>query len=267
MNYLNRLAILLFLLISIPAFSQQQHHDSLLLDAAINDDIEKVKQFIDLGADIETQYPKDDIFNGGYRPLHLALASLEDYKTAIYLIESGADVNAEIMNSSCRGCRPIHIICHKGALLSKNETFKVIRLLIEKGIDINSKTVLGESALHYACMNEDGVDIAKYLIENGANVNAKTVLDATPLHFACEIGAGRQIISLLIEKGAEINSKAFMGRTALHIAASVNNLIAAELLCEAGADINIKNDEGLTAIELSKNTSSDEVYEYLKNRK
>ncbi|KAG2180895.1 hypothetical protein INT43_008475 [Umbelopsis isabellina] len=48
----------------------------------------------------------------------------------------------------------------------------VIKLLVEKGADVNALTNDHETPLHYACLSERA-DAAKYLIDHGCDVSIK----------------------------------------------------------------------------------------------
>ena len=52
---------------------------------------------------------------------------------------------------------------------------EVLKLLIEKGADINALTYDKWTALHYAARYSDSVEVVKILIEKGANINALTI--------------------------------------------------------------------------------------------
>ena len=60
---------------------------------------------------------------------------------------------------------------------------KILNLLIENGVSINSKALDGATALTYA-VNYREKEMAEILIENGANVNSTCSNLKTPLHFA-----------------------------------------------------------------------------------
>src|SRR2546429_27864 len=63
----------------------------------------------------------------------------------------------------------------------------VVRLLLEKGADVNAKTNYGETALHWA--SENGHEaMARLLLQKGADVNAETNDGGTALRWAVENG-------------------------------------------------------------------------------
>jgi len=60
-------------------------------------------------------------------------------------------------------------------------------------------------------------NVVKYLIENEFKIDIENQQKQTPLHIACE-KENIKIVEILIDKGAYINSEMFNGKTPLHIA-------------------------------------------------
>ncbi|CAG8700691.1 20719_t:CDS:2 [Cetraspora pellucida] len=78
------------------------------------------------------------------------------------ILESGeANVNAK----DDQGLSLLHWACDRGHL-------NVVKLLVEKGADMNVLTTGNETPLHYACISEH-LDCARYLYKNGANILLK----------------------------------------------------------------------------------------------
>lgn len=61
------------------------------------------------------------------------------------------------------------------------------------------------SALHFAAMN-DQYEICQVLLNGGINKDSKTKVDRTPLHLACYYG-NQRIVELLISRNCAINSR------------------------------------------------------------
>lgn len=77
-----------------------------------------------------------------------------------------------------------------------------MKQIVDSGVDINSKTEYGSTALFFAC-DRGHFEIVKYLLKNGAEVDTKdTFYNATPLTWAQANGHDK-IIVLLLEAGAE----------------------------------------------------------------
>jgi ankyrin repeat protein len=99
--------------------------------AAIQGNIEAVKQAIDDGADVNA---KD---GPGWTPLHLAAHGNKE--VVELLIVEGANVNAKNVD----GLTPLF----GAAVLGKNE---IVELLIAKGADVNAKNDDGKTSLDWA---------------------------------------------------------------------------------------------------------------------
>ncbi|MFT4314690.1 MAG: ankyrin repeat domain-containing protein [Wolbachia pipientis] len=94
---------------------------------------------------------------------------------------------------------------------------KTVKLLVEKGVNVNAADVKGYTALHLAVM-EKRLEIVRELIKSGANVNAEEYGNkCTPLHLACMLGE-KEIVEELVEAGAEIEQADTFGMTAMDYA-------------------------------------------------
>ncbi|MFJ5423703.1 ankyrin repeat domain-containing protein [Wolbachia endosymbiont of Drosophila barbarae] len=94
---------------------------------------------------------------------------------------------------------------------------KTVRLLIEKGVDVNAADVKGHTALHLA-ITEKRLETVRELIKSGGNVNAEEYGNkCTPLHLACMVGE-KEIVEELVKAGAEIEQADKFGITAMDYA-------------------------------------------------
>jgi formylglycine-generating enzyme required for sulfatase activity len=107
----------------------------------------------------------------------------------------------------------------------------------------------GVTALHLAAATDLHAGV-KLLVERGAPVNSKTTTGFTPLHWAASRDSADSV-SLLLANGATVNAKAQSGITPLHWAASKNAAAAVRLLIEAGADLTATTDRGYTPLHLA----------------
>lgn len=236
-----------------------QQLDYMLIDAVQNNNLPRLKELVQKGANVSNVYNYRVQYNNwAYNdyycyPIHLACDS-GYYEIAQYLIEKGADVNS--VNSG--GMTPIsgnrypdiiRLLIDNGAeagnlLLGDIPlTPDVVRMLITKGADVNAKNDDGITPLHLA----DTIDIARLFIENGADINAKDKDGQTPLLYAL-INEDQDIALFLIENGAEINTIGLYGYSPLLLAVQNDFQDITRLLIEKGADINIKDDDGLTPL-------------------
>ena len=136
---------------------------------------------------------------------------------------------------------PLHYAAAEGQL-------DAVKLLIEKGADVNAKAKNGFTPLHLASYRVSSLfpyrRIAEVLIAKGAAVNAKDLTGATPLHAASRVNS-KDVADLLISKRADVNAKAKGDITPLHLAAEGFNLFAngkwtGDLLIAKKADVNAK---------------------------
>eukprot|EP00698_Gefionella_okellyi_P001118 TRINITY_DN11004_c0_g1_i1.p1 TRINITY_DN11004_c0_g1~~TRINITY_DN11004_c0_g1_i1.p1 ORF type:complete len:1063 (-),score=199.34 TRINITY_DN11004_c0_g1_i1:3-3140(-) len=98
--------------------------------------------------------------------------------------------------------------------------------------------------LHFAA--EHGrEECVKLLIERGADVNAADYHGATSLHWAATNGH-HVILNLLAGGGANLNAQNRLGDTALHIAAFAKSNKCVKILLTCGANPNVSNNRNLT---------------------
>ncbi|PQE04200.1 hypothetical protein CJF31_00002116 [Rutstroemia sp. NJR-2017a BVV2] len=151
-------------------------------------------------------YPGVDPANkSGRTPLHFATVA-KQLPMMSYLISNGADVNTQDVN----GITPLFLAV--GTIFVRG-----VELLLANGADVNKnagRDFLGsQTALHIAakCGNEHFV---KLLLERGADVERKTNLGFTPLLDAVNkrhVG----IVKILLQAGARADVKDIAGRSAL----------------------------------------------------
>ena len=155
----------------------------------------------------------------------------------------------------------------------------LVRLLIERGVDVNAKGVDGTTALHHA-VNADHLTIADLLLRAGADAAAGDRYGVTPLYLACLNGNAEMIqrlldagadpnigdatgetrvddgrpqrrasprCALLLDRGARVDARdPEFGQTALMIAVRENHAAAVDLLISAGAAVNAQTRKGPT---------------------
>ncbi len=141
------------------------------------------------------------------------------WKVCDFLIRMGAHVNTR---NNKTDDTPLHNALAKAG---RPYYFYTVRLLVEKGADVNAKTIphvetgafmrdvrtKGETPLHRAAAYSDERTI-KFLIDHGAKVDAKDVNGDSPLTWASEHLRPGSILSLLtygdykIGEGHKMNS-------------------------------------------------------------
>ena len=193
----------------------RENNDALLI-AANKGDVEAVKKCLGAGANIESEL---DFLR------HVEPEDYPDHDAA------GNDLT------------PLILACRHGH-------FEVVKLLVERGAELNSDQV--ETPLNLAVNNGD-LRLAEFLISKGAKVNSSA---ASPLNLAVNNG-DLKLAEFLISKGAKVNSSA---ASPLHLAvrAPKNRRELAELLLANGADINERNNQG-NALTIAISTSGNVI--------
>nr|KAF6397850.1 ribonuclease L [Rousettus aegyptiacus] len=225
--------------------SEDNNH--LLIKAVKDEDIERVQQLLDMGADVNFQ---DE--DGGWTPLHNAVNnSTEDIVDL--LLHHGADPCLRKNN----GATPFIIAGIVGNV-------ELLKLFLSKGSEINEHDHNGFTAFMEAAWYGK-VDALRFLYENGAEVNLgrKTKEDqmkvrkggATALMDAAKNGHVDALKILLDEMGADVKVCDNMGRNALiHAFMNSNERTLeaiARLLLDYGVDVNVRGEKGKTPLILA----------------
>jgi hypothetical protein len=123
----------------------------------------------------------------------------------------------------------------------------VVRLLLEKGADVDAKDRLdGRTALIRAA--EGGHEaVMRLLLETGADVEAKDRRGGWTALVKAAASGHEAAVRLLLETGADIDAKE-SGWTALTWAAEGGHEAVVRLLLETGADVDTKEEDGKTAL-------------------
>lgn len=130
----------------------------------------------------------------------------------------------------------------------------IVQIILEHGADPNIKAKRsGRSALYWAS-DRGIIKNIKLLLEYGANVNIKDSYGTTPLHLTSLYGH-TEATKLLIDNGAYVNAQDNLGNTPLHevaIGDRRSNVETIIYLIEHGANKNIRNNNGKTAYDIAK---------------
>ena len=70
----------------------------------------------------------------------------------------------------------------------------MVKLLIDKGANINAKNDYYKTPLYYAICIKENIESVKLLIDKGGNLNIIGYNNETPLHYAVEIIENKEII-------------------------------------------------------------------------
>jgi ankyrin repeat protein len=249
-------------------------HSVRFWNTCLDGDLEKVKEFIDSGSDVNSVHPAD-----GRTPLICACQG-KHAELVKYLVKEGADIYAEDKD----GCdamfyvslmfrtdsfplppslelmeyflklnvdpdKPYKFYDREGPLLIHFSygpglvALKRIELLLrygaKKGIDEAVRRTI-----HY-----DNLPLMKLLVEYGADVNAMTSEFGEPILNYALISGRYDSAEFLIQKGADPNKKDVNGRTSIMVVFAGKKVIQMlKFLISKGADVNAESKQGITPL-------------------
>ncbi len=107
-----------------------------------------------------------------------------------------------------------------------------VEALLDKGVNISTRSSLGNTALHRACYRGHTAT-AKLLLERDASVNARNSTGATPLHLLVSSGnVNKDVLELLFAYGAHVDAFDLYWNTPLHYAAIIGSSASAKSFLE-----------------------------------
>lgn len=131
--------------------------------------------------------------------------------------------------------------------------YNVLKLLIERGADVNAPDVAGVLPLHSVALRGHP-EAAELLIATGADVNAVDSTGNTPLSYALssshdwEFPRRREVVDLLLAHGVEVPVSGEEGRITLHRAAEAGYAGLVKAALDRGADAGWKNNDDGTLL-------------------
>lgn len=188
-----------------------------------------VKILIDHGADVNSA------MCSGETALHFACS--EGVPEIVEcLLKAGASLHVR----ECNGVTPLSVAIRKG----HEEIVKL--LLALPAIDCEENDAIGNSLLILAVM-KGTPKIVRLLLDKGVNPSKQSQGGGTPLLAACE-KKDILLVNLLLEKGAAIEGRSKMGGCPLLATAELNCLEIMKILLHAGACPNVQNSLGGTPL-------------------
>ena len=201
----------------------------------------------------------------GLTSLHKSI-SLNLFELSKEIIESAnknlsqKDFISFINCKTKKGQTPLHYASFVGNI-------KIIKILIQNGADILSKTNNGFNVLHLATMGNKMTSFFYFIEKYKININSKDVKDNTSLHLSTYFNSKKIFNFLLTNSKIDINAKNKEGFTPLHFAVMSQNKSMIKKLLIKGADCNIKNDKLLTPIDIAKKNNYHSITNIFKGRK
>jgi ankyrin repeat protein len=179
-----------------------------------------------------------------------------DFVSAEALLDIGADACAKTIND-------FSALIWACSRAYGDESYQMIRLLVERGADVNARTIADTSPLSYASRSGH-LDAVKLLIEHGAIINDGESGGSDAL-FGATIQDQFKIVLYLLQQGAAIDAKPFRGRSALMAASATGHFSVVYLLLSKGADVTIKDPQGKTALSLTMKKGHTDIVELLRS--
>lgn len=125
-----------------------------------------------------------------------------------------------------------------------------VRLLLDHGADVNTAAKSGRTALIVAGFTNPSAEVVRFLLAKGAKVGVMDQRHVTPLN-AATFGNDTAAVRLLLDAAADLDTPdTFIGLTPLMNAAGNRNVEAVKLLVAKGAKVNaVSKTEGLPKIQ------------------
>ena len=137
----------------------------------------------------------------------------------------GQESDAAVADS--RGITPLMYAAEIGSL-------DAMRLLIDRGADVNAQNAFGSTALMWSASDPAKV---RLLLDHGAQVNTAAKSGRTALIIAAFTNPSAEVVRLLLAKGAKVDVMDQRHVTPLNAATFGNDTATVRLLLDAGADI------------------------------
>ncbi len=253
--------------------TKDKHGTTPLHQAAANGSAESVRLLVAAGAEI------DAANDFGATPLMWAITEPEKVRI---LVSAGANVNARskmgrtplyLAAANDGSSATVKLLLDRGAkpedqalvMAAAAGDFASIRLLVEKGVNVNAADPAGRTPLMFAAGNGN-LRAVEYLLTHGADVNAvsaeksETVKNGpialgnlTALMMAAP-AAGPDVLKALLDAGAKVNALDVRKMNALMLAIASDHADArsVRLLLDRGADPALKDRDGQSALDWAR---------------
>ena len=144
----------------------------------------------------------------------------------------------------------------------------VVEILLKSGANTHAEDSFGWKPLHRATVKPGGETVAQMLLTHGADINARDLYQKTPLHHGIEKG-NDAMVSFLLAAGSDYEARDIVERTPLHTAieSRLENMV--HILLETGADADSKDKSGHDALGVANRASrkSPEIISLLSRQK
>ncbi|KAH9502192.1 hypothetical protein Btru_070354 [Bulinus truncatus] len=163
------------------------HHGNTSLHLAAASDNVKVAELL-----VKWKSNLEAVNDRGDTPLLPAVSK----EMVSYLVQCGCNVNATNTNGLTRLLKSVTTTCHSSAL-------DEVKLLAEKGADLNKVDASGKSALFFS-ISLKKFDVVDFLLQKDVNVNILSNENESPLTLTIDQG-NDVLLEQLIHKRADVN--------------------------------------------------------------
>jgi ankyrin repeat protein len=237
--------------------------NTALIDSSKGGGAEIMQALLDAGADVNFQ--KDDV-----TPLSEAARGL-NFAGVQLLLSRGANVNPDFREGWLPLHHAVYAIDDSSPSKDREQKqMEIVQALLSKGANMEARArsmVQWQPTPLLLAIDRLRSRIALLLIERGADVNTKTIdpggNERTALMWAADKGLD-EVVRALIAKGAPVNAPNNVGDTALMVAAEGNGAnfgrnqpTVVRTLLALGADIEARNARGLTSLMRAAPTDTD----------
>jgi len=184
-----------FIVAGINVNAHDDNGDTALTSAAARGDLPMVNVLLKAGADVNAKG------RNGWPAFPLALSYERNEVSDRLSQQPEVDLKAE----SPDGMTPL-------MLAVWHQRPELVRVLIQKGSDVNHQDHDGDASVHGAAWLEN-IQILGMLLDAGANPNVKNKLGGTALMWAASFGKDKAV-QMLLDKGADLRLKDNDGVTA-----------------------------------------------------
>ena len=229
-----------------------------LLKACRAGDPEKVLQWLEKGADPNTQVQKGEYT---HTPLFLACKK-KDLETIPILLDHGADPTMRIRHMNTKGETMVHVIAAGCGNVECLQLF--LDWVGSERLELDAKNEFDRTPLSIAA-ELGNVPVLRLLLENGANPNVMDDNGSTPFYWACESADDDEAISLLLDNGADPTVANNRGDTSFHAVCCRGHVETIRFLLEQpGINVNSLSGDQCTPLRLAcEGTDNEECIQFL----
>ncbi|KAF4159491.1 hypothetical protein CNMCM6936_006270 [Aspergillus lentulus] len=171
------------------------------------------------------------------------------------MVKALIDAGVDISTRGNSARTALHLACEA-------EEARIVQLLLDHGADPSAADYNGRTPLHEA-VGRDTIILQELLRRDGVDLNPQEMLNGlTPLFYEAWLGR-RDAFTALIYKGADAGICSVNGETVLQRATLGNHADIVRLLLDRGVDINAQDNHGYTAVLVAAIAGANECLQLL----